>query len=52
MVEQGRGTIVNMSFGLADHVMSLLAEYGAAKMSAELFLESLDAKYRGRGVKV
>jgi len=52
MVERKRGTIVNLSSGSADHTMPLLAEYGAAKMFVERFSESLDAEYRGRGIRV
>ncbi|KAL7553477.1 hypothetical protein ACHAWF_016752 [Thalassiosira exigua] len=52
MVERKRGAIVNLSSGSADHTMPLLAEYGAAKMFVERFSESLDAEYRGRGVRV
>lgn len=52
MVGRRRGTIVNLSSGSADHVMPLLAEYGAAKMFVERFSESLDAEYRGSGVRV
>lgn len=52
MVERKRGTIVNLSSGSAEHTMPLLAEYGAAKMFVERFSESLDAEYRGRGVRV
>jgi len=48
--EQNRGAIVNCSSGSARHTMHLLAEYGAAKMFVEIFLESLDAKHRGRRV--
>lgn len=52
MAERKRGTIINLSSGSADHTMPLLAEYGAAKMFVERFSESLDAEYRGRGVRV
>ena len=52
MAERKRGTIVNLSSGSADHTMPLLAEYGAAKMFVARFSESLDAEYRGRGVRV
>lgn len=52
MVDRKRGTIVNLSSGSAEHVMPLLAEYGAAKMFVARFSESLDAEYRGRGVRV
>jgi len=52
MAERKRGAIVNLSSGSAEHTMPLLAEYGAAKMFVERFSESLDAEYRGRGVRV
>lgn len=52
MVERKRGTVVNLSSGSAEHTMPLLAEYGAAKMFVERFSESLDAEYKGRGVRV
>lgn len=52
MVERKRGTIVNLSSGSAEYTMPLLAEYGAAKMFVERFSESLDAEYKGRGVRV
>ncbi|KAL9186802.1 hypothetical protein ACHAXT_010522 [Thalassiosira profunda] len=52
MAERKRGTIVNLSSGSAGHTMPLLAEYGAAKMFVARFSESLDAEYRGRGVRV
>ena len=52
MAERKRGTIINLSSGSADYTMPLLAEYGAAKMFVERFSESLDAEYKGRGVRV
>ncbi|KAL3810741.1 hypothetical protein ACHAXA_003351 [Cyclostephanos tholiformis] len=52
MASRRRGTIVNVSSGSAGHTMPLLAEYGAAKMFVERFSSSLDAEYRGRGVRV
>jgi 17beta-estradiol 17-dehydrogenase / very-long-chain 3-oxoacyl-CoA reductase len=52
MADRGRGTVVNLSSGSAGHAMPLLAEYGAAKMFVARFSESLDAEYRGRGVRV
>ena len=48
LVEHWRKTIVNLSSRLADHVLLLLIDYGAAKMFFERLLESLDAKCRGR----
>ncbi len=52
MVERRRGAIVNVSSGSAGFTMPLLAEYGAAKMFVERFSRSLDAEYRGRGIRV
>lgn len=52
MAKRRRGSIVNLSSGSAEHTMPLLAEYGAAKMFVARFSESLDAEYRGRGVRV
>ncbi|KAL3793563.1 hypothetical protein ACHAW5_002843 [Stephanodiscus triporus] len=52
MVERGRGAVINVSSGSAGFAMPLLAEYGAAKMFVQRFSESLDAEYRGRGVRV
>lgn len=52
MADRGRGTVVNLSSGSAEHTMPLLAEYGAAKMFVARFSESLDAEYRGKGVRV
>ena len=52
MVESERREIISLLSGSANNVMPLLAEYGAAKMSVERFLKSLDAKYRGEGVRV
>ena len=52
MAQRKRGTIINLTSGSADYTMPLLAEYGAAKMFVERFSESLDAEYKGRGVRV
>jgi len=52
MAERKRGTIINLSSGSAGYTMPLLAEYGAAKMFVERFSQSLDAEYKGRGVRV
>lgn len=52
MAERKRGTIINLSSGSAEHVMPLLAEYGAAKMFVERFSESLDSEYKARGIRV
>ena len=49
MVERGPGTIVNLLSRSDNYAMLLLAEYGAAEMFMESFLESLDTNYRGKG---
>jgi 17beta-estradiol 17-dehydrogenase / very-long-chain 3-oxoacyl-CoA reductase len=52
MAERKRGAIIYLLSGSDEHTMPLLAVYGAAKMFVERFSQSLNAKYRGRGVRV
>ena len=50
MARCGRRTIINMSYGSANHMMLLLSEHDKAKLFLEHFLESLGPKYRGGAV--
>jgi NAD(P)-dependent dehydrogenase (short-subunit alcohol dehydrogenase family) len=52
MLEQGRGTIVNISSGASFLALPNVAPYGAAKAGINSLTRSLAAAWTGRGVRV
>lgn len=52
MVAKSRGAVVNLASAASRNPSPLLSLYSGAKSFVELFSQSLDAEYKGRGIRV